>query len=64
MATRYTNHDHFCDICGKRIDDGEDYYRCARNIDVCIPCEERHGMCGNCNLCDRQQVEYNYEETP
>lgn len=52
MARRYTNYDHFCHICGRRIDDGEDYYRCSRDIDICIPCEEKYGMCGNCSLCN------------
>lgn len=53
MARLYTNYDHYCHICGKRIQDGEDYYRCVRNLDVCIPCEEQHGMCKDCTLCDR-----------
>jgi hypothetical protein len=51
MARLYTNHDHYCHICDKRIDDGEDYYRCARNIEVCIPCDSKYGLCYNCELC-------------
>ena len=53
MARRCTNYDHYCNICGKRIGDGEDYYRCARGVEICIPCEEQHGMCKDCTLCDR-----------
>ena len=53
MARLYTNYDHYCRICGKRIHDGEDYYRCARNLDVCIPCEENYGMRKDCTLCDK-----------
>lgn len=38
---------------GKRIDDGEDYYRCSRNIEVCLPCNEKYGICNSCTLCNR-----------
>ena len=53
MARKYTNYDHFCHICGKRIQDGEDYYRCPGNLDVCIPCEENYGVCKDCTLCNK-----------
>ena len=52
MARKYTNHDHFCRICGKRIGDGEDYYSCAYNLDICLDCEDKHGVCGMCHQCD------------
>ena len=53
MARLYTNNDHYCNICGKRIGDGENYYRCSRNIEVCLPCDEKYGMCNGCALCNR-----------
>ena len=53
MARLYTNYDHYCHICGRRIQDGEDFYRCARNLDVCVPCADKWGICKDCTLCDK-----------
>lgn len=50
MAQRYTNHDHYCNNCGKRIEDGEDYYRCGWGRDFCLNCSDT--MCEDCHGCD------------
>lgn len=47
MARRYTNHDHYCVKCGKRIEDGEDYIVCGRNLEFCEECSEE--MCADCD---------------
>lgn len=44
MARRYINYDHYCEWCGKRIDDGEDYIQDARGRDYCEECWDELGM--------------------
>lgn len=60
MARRYTNYDHYCAKCGKRIGDGEDYWRCGRNIDFCEACAD--DMCVGCNECQQTKDESNGED--
>ena len=52
MGRIYTNYDHYCHICGKRIGDGENYYVCGRNIETCEECATEHGECFKCYLRD------------
>lgn len=57
MARRYTNHDHYCEKCGKRIKDGEDYWRCGRNLDFCEDCAD--DMCAWCEKCKSKREKDN-----
>lgn len=57
MARRYTNYDHYCEICGKRIEDEEDYWRCPHNLDFCEKCANE--MCENCDKCNSTKKKEN-----
>ena len=59
MARRYTNYDHYCEICGKRIEDGEDYWKCSRNLEFCEECAEE--MCEKCDRCNLTREKGNEE---
>lgn len=49
MANRYTHYDRYCKKCGKRIEDGEDYYKCSFGVVTCIKCSDE--MCVDCDGC-------------
>ena len=52
MGRRYTNYDHYCHICGKRIEDWQRYYICRKSIEPYGKVVAEQVVCADCYLTD------------